>query len=209
MRTFTSHSGIAAPLAMDNVETAVIIPMAPLMTTPKRRLGEKVFLPLRYDDTGAEQPDFVLNRSAYRKSSILVAGRNFGYGSSREGAVFALDSFGIRVVIAKSFGDIFYNNCIKNGMLPIVLGEIDHEGLLGEVDAVNGCAEFIVDLTTQYIEAPSGLRLRFEIDPGHKQRLLDGRDEISLTFDYRNEIDAFQAEDRLRRPWVWSIEDGV
>ena len=206
MSGFITHEGIAAPLPRDNLDTDVIIPMAPMMTTPRTELGPVAFEPLRYDEEGQERPDFVLNRPAFRDASVLIAGRNFGCGSSRERAVDALTGFGIRVVVAPSFGDIFFGNCIKNGLLPVRLDEAAHARVLQRAEAVAGEALFGADLPGQRLVVPGLGDVPFEIDAGHKRRLLDGRDEIELTLDHATEIDAWQAEDRRRRPWVWHLE---
>lgn len=209
MKAFTVHTGIAAPLPAENIDTDVIIPMAPLMMTPRARLGEKAFLPIRYLKDGSENPDFVLNRAAFRNASVLVVGRNFGCGSSREGAVNALEGLGISVIIAPTFGDIFYGNCIKNGVLPIQLPEEDHAVAMHAAAEAAGHAPFHVDLPEQRITLPDGTSISFEIDPGHKERLLNGLDEIALTATYRAEIAEYQAADRRTRPWIWSIEQNA
>lgn len=206
MKAFTTHEGIAAPLPRDNVDTDVIIPMVPLMMTPTAQLGEKAFEPLRYDEDKEERPDFVLNQPPFRDASILVTGRNFGCGSSREGAVYALDGFGIRVVVAPSFGDIFFGNCIKNGVLPVRLDEGTHAEVMKRAQTVAGEALFGADLQGQVLIVPGLGEVPFDIDAGHKKRLLDGRDEIELTLDYDDQITAWQEADRARRPWVWHLE---
>ena len=206
MKAFTRQTGVAAPLPTENIDTDVIIPMGPLMMTPRARLGEKAFLPLRYFDDGSENPDLVLNQPAYRGASILVTGRNFGCGSSREAAVNALEGLGICVVIAPSFGDIFYGNCIKNGLLPLQLSEEMHAEVMRAAQDVAGASPFNVDLPRQSLTLPDGTHIPFEIDPGHKVRLLEGLDEIALTQQHQDAIAAYREADRAAHPWIWAIE---
>jgi 3-isopropylmalate/(R)-2-methylmalate dehydratase small subunit len=202
MDKFTTLTGIAAPLAMINVDTDMIIPKQYLKTIKRTGLGKHLFDEMRYDASGKEIPDFVLNRPAYRKASILVAGDNFGCGSSREHAPWALLDFGIRCVIAPSFADIFYNNCFKNGILPIVLPKEDVAKLLD--DAERGAnAVIAIDLEKQEITGPDGGRLRFEIDPFRKHCLLNGLDDIGLTLEKAAEIDGYEARQRAQQPWLW------
>ena len=202
MDKFTTLTGIAAPLPMINVDTDMIIPKQFLKTIKRTGLGKHLFDEMRYDASGKEIPDFVLNRPAYRKASILVAGENFGCGSSREHAPWALLDFGIRCVIAPSFADIFYNNCFKNGILPIVLPKEDVAKLLD--DAERGANAVIsIDLEKQEITGPDGGRLRFEIDPFRKHCLLNGLDDIGLTLEKAAAIDGYEARQRAAQPWLW------
>jgi 3-isopropylmalate/(R)-2-methylmalate dehydratase small subunit len=202
MDKFKSLTGIAAPLPMINVDTDMIIPKQFLKTIKRTGLGKHLFDEMRYDASGKEIPDFVLNRPAYRKASILVAGENFGCGSSREHAPWALLDFGIRCVIAPSFADIFYNNCFKNGILPIVLPKKDVAKLLD--DAERGAnAVITVDLEKQEITGPDGGRIRFDIDPFRKHCLLNGLDDIALTLQKSAEIDGYEARQRAAQPWLW------
>jgi 3-isopropylmalate/(R)-2-methylmalate dehydratase small subunit len=202
MDKFKSLTGIAAPLPMINVDTDMIIPKQYLKTIKRTGLGKHLFDEMRYDASGKEVADFVLNRPAYRKASILVAGDNFGCGSSREHAPWALLDFGIRCVIAPSFADIFYNNCFKNGILPIVLPKEDVAKLLD--DAERGAnAVITIDLERQEITGPDGGRLRFEIDPFRKHCLLNGLDDIGLTLQKGAEIDSYEARQRAAQPWLW------
>ena len=202
MDKFKSLTGIAAPLPMMNVDTDMIIPKQFLKTIKRTGLGKHLFDEMRYDASGKEIPDFVLNRPAYRKASILVAGENFGCGSSREHAPWALLDFGIRCVIAPSFADIFYNNCFKNGILPIVLPKEDVAKLLD--DAERGAnAVITIDLEKQEITGPDGGRLSFEIDPFRKHCLLNGLDDIGLTLQKGAEIDGYEARQRAAQPWLW------
>jgi 3-isopropylmalate/(R)-2-methylmalate dehydratase small subunit len=202
MDKFTKLTGIAAPLPMINVDTDMIIPKQYLKTIKRTGLGKHLFDEMRYEASGKEIPDFVLNRPAYRKASILVAGENFGCGSSREHAPWALLDFGIRCVIAPSFADIFYNNCFKNGILPIALPKEDVAKLLD--DAERGANAVIsVDLEKQEITGPDGGRLRFEIDPFRKHCLLNGLDDIGLTLEKAAAIDSYEGRQRAAQPWLW------
>ncbi len=201
MQQFTKLSGVAAPLPMGNVDTDMLIPKQFLKTTKRTGLGSALFFEQRYNDDGSEKPDFVLNKPAYRKAQILVAGANFGCGSSREHAPWALLDFGIRCVIAPSFADIFYNNCFKNGILPIALPQADVDKLMD--DAERGANAVIsVDLEKQEIRGPDGGCIKFEIDPFRKQCLLNGWDDIGLTLRHESDISKFESERALSQPWV-------
>ena len=201
MQPFTKLSGVAAPLPMVNVDTDMIIPKQFLKTLVRTGLGKALFFEQRYLDDGAEKPDFVLNKPAYRKAQILVGGANFGCGSSREHAPWALLDFGIRCVIAPSFADIFYNNCFKNGILPIALPQADVDKLMD--DAERGANAVIsVDLEKQEIRGPDGGCIKFEIDPFRKQCLLNGWDDIGLTLQHETEISAFEARRKQSEPWA-------
>jgi 3-isopropylmalate/(R)-2-methylmalate dehydratase small subunit len=203
MRKFTTLTGVAAPLPMMNVDTDMIIPKQFLKTIKRSGLGQYLFNDMRYDAGGKEKPDFVLNRPAYRKAVVLIAGENFGCGSSREHAPWALLDFGIRCVIAPSFADIFHNNCFKNGILPVVLAPDVVERLLRLAE--NGAnATFTIDLEAQEVSAPDGTKVRFEIEPFRKQCLLNGLDDIGLTEQRQGAIAAFEAKDRARQPWLWT-----
>ena len=202
MDKFTTLTGVAAPLPMINVDTDAIIPKQFLKTIERTGLGKNLLYELRYDEAGKEKPDFVLNKPAYRKAQILVAGENFGCGSSREHAPWALLDFGIRCLIAPSFADIFYNNCFKNGILPVVLPKEDVAKLLD--DAERGANAVIsVDLEKQEIAGPDGGRLRFEIDPFRKHCLLNGLDDIGLTLEKAAAIDSYEGRQRAAQPWLW------
>jgi 3-isopropylmalate/(R)-2-methylmalate dehydratase small subunit len=200
MQPFTRIAGPAAPLLRANVDTDVIIRIERLTGVPREQLGRYAFEALRYRGDGSEDPDFALNRTNFRNAPILIAGENFGCGSSREGAVWALMAAGLRCVIAESFGDIFYNNCFQNGMLPVVLPAVTVAQLAGE--AANG-APFTVDLVEQMILSPQGEAITFDIDTQRRQALLDGLDDISLTLKRLPEIVAWQSHDRMGRPWIW------
>jgi 3-isopropylmalate/(R)-2-methylmalate dehydratase small subunit len=202
METFTVLTGVAAPMPMINIDTDMIIPKQYLKTIKRTGLGTHLFDEMRYTPEGAEVPNFVLNQKAYRKASILVAGENFGCGSSREHAPWALLDFGIRCVIAPSFADIFYNNCFKNGILPIKLPKEQVDLLLD--DAQRGAnATLTVDLEKQEIHGPDGGVIHFEIDPFRKQCLLEGLDDIGLTLQKVAAIDSFEAGQKFGQPWLW------
>ena len=201
MDKFTRLEGVAAPLKMINVDTDMIIPKNYLKTIKRTGLGKGLFAEKRYNDDGSENPDFVLNKPAYRKAQILVAGDNFGCGSSREHAPWALLDFGIRCVISTSFADIFYNNCFKNGILPITVSPEDLEKLLD--DASRGAnAVITVDLGAQEIRGPDGGVIKFGIDPFRKRCLMEGLDDIGLTLEKGDAIDAFESRARTERPWA-------
>ncbi len=202
MDKFTVLSGVAAPLPLRNVDTDMIIPKQFLKTILRTGLGKSLFYEMRYDPaTGKEIPDFVLNKPQYRQAKILVAGDNFGCGSSREHAPWALLDFGIRCVIAPDFADIFYNNCFQNGILPIRLPQSDVDKLMD--DANRGAnATLTVDLEKQQIRGPDGGMISFEIDPFRKHCLLNGLDNIGLTLEKGKSITAFEAKDKTERPWL-------
>jgi 3-isopropylmalate/(R)-2-methylmalate dehydratase small subunit len=201
MEPFKTLSGVAAPLPMGNVDTDMLIPKQFLKTLVRTGLGKALFFEQRYNDDGSEKPDFVLNKPAYRKAQILVAGANFGCGSSREHAPWALLDFGIRCVIAPSFADIFYNNCFKNGILPIELPQADVDKLMD--DAERGANAVInVDLEKQEIRGPDGGCIKFEIDPFRKQCLLNGWDDIGLTMRNEKKISDFEGRRKLSQPWA-------
>jgi 3-isopropylmalate/(R)-2-methylmalate dehydratase small subunit len=203
MQKFTTLRGVAAPLPMINVDTDMIIPKQFLKTIKRTGLGKNMFDELRYETDGREKPGFVLNQPAYRKAQILVAGENFGCGSSREHAPWALLDFGIRCVIAPSFADIFYNNCFKNGILPIQLPQSEVDKLMD--DAKRGSNAIVtIDLEKQEITGPDGGRIHFDLDPFRKHCLLNGLDDIGLTLQKAAAIDEFEARDRQARPWMWA-----
>jgi 3-isopropylmalate/(R)-2-methylmalate dehydratase small subunit len=201
MQAFTKLSGVAAPLPMVNVDTDMIIPKQFLKTIARTGLGRALFHELRTLPDERENPDFVLNKPAYRHAQILVAGANFGCGSSREHAPWALLDFGIRCVIAPSFADIFYNNCFKNGILPVVLPEEDMAKLMD--DAERGANAIVsVDLEKQEIRGPDGGCVTFEIDPFRRQCLLNGWDDIGLTLRNEAKISAFEAQRKVEALWL-------
>ena len=201
MTPFTTLTGIAAPMPLVNIDTDMIIPKQFLKTIKRTGLGVNLFDEMRYTPEGAEIPDFVLNQPQYRKAEILVAGDNFGCGSSREHAPWALLDFGIRCVISTSFADIFYNNCFKNGILPVVLPPEAVAHLMDEAGKGEN-ARISVDLESQTVTAPDGTAYGFEIDPFKKHCLLNGLDDIGLSLQKIDAIDAFEAAARDRFPWL-------
>ena len=205
MDKFTTLTGVAAPLPLINIDTDMIIPKQFLKTIKRTGLGKSLFFEMRYDEAGAELPDFVLNKPAYRAAQILVAGENFGCGSSREHAPWALLDFGLRCIIAPSFADIFFNNCFKNGILPIVLPQADVDKLME--DAERGAnATITIDLESQTIKGPDGGTIRFDVDPFRKHCLLNGLDDIGLTLQKADKIKAF--EDKISREQPWAVPVG-
>jgi 3-isopropylmalate/(R)-2-methylmalate dehydratase small subunit len=200
MEKFTTLTGVAAPLAMRNVDTDMIIPKQFLKTIKRTGLGKSLFYEMRYDEAGKEVPDFVLNQRAYRKAQILVTGENFGCGSSREHAPWALLDFGIRCIIAPDFADIFYNNCFQNGILPIRLPQSEVDKLMD--DASRGAnATLTVDLEKQEIRGPDGGLIKFDIDPFRKHCLLNGLDNIALTLEKHEHIKAHEEKAAVAKPW--------
>lgn len=201
MTPFTTLSGIAAPMPLVNIDTDMIIPKQFLKTIHRSGLGKNLFDEMRYTADGSENPDFVLNKPAWREAQIIVAGDNFGCGSSREHAPWALLDYGIRCVISTSFADIFYNNCFKNGILPIVLPEPAVAALMR--DAENGAnARLTVDLEAQTVTGADGTAYPFEMDPHRKHCLLNGLDDIGLTMEKAPAIDAYEARIAQSQPWV-------
>ena len=200
MQAFTRLDGRAAPLPIPNLDTDQIIPKQFLKTVEREGLGKGLFYDLRFDEAGAPKPGFVLNDPKYAGAQVLIAGENFGCGSSREHAPWALLDWGVRCVVASSFADIFYNNCFSNGLLPAILPEADVRELQGE--ALGGNHVFSVDLEAQTITAPSGKAFRFEIDPGKKEKLLKGLDAIGETLQEKARIDTFEHRRALSQPWL-------
>jgi 3-isopropylmalate/(R)-2-methylmalate dehydratase small subunit len=201
MQKFTTLSGVAAPLPMVNVDTDMIIPKQFLKTVKRTGLSEGLFYEMRFDENGKAKGDFILDQPAYRNAQILVAGENFGCGSSREHAPWALLDAGIRCVIAPSFADIFYNNCFKNGILPIVLPQEQVDLLMD--DAQRGAnAVVTVDLEKQEITGPDGGCISFDLDPFRKHCLLNGLDDIGLTLEKADKIAAFEATRKTTQPWA-------
>ena len=201
MEKFTKLTGIAAPLPLINVDTDMIIPKQFLKTIQRSGLGKNLFDEMRYDAEANELPDFVLNKPAYRQAKILVAGENFGCGSSREHAPWALLDFGIRCVIAPSFADIFYNNCFKNGILPIVLPQEQVDLLMDDAERGSN-AVVTVDLEEMTISGPDGGTIPFELDAFRRHCLLNGLDDIGLTLEKSAAIASFEAKAAAERPWV-------
>ena len=201
MQKFDKLSGIAAPMDFLNIDTDMIIPKQFLKTIKRSGLGVNLFHEMRYDDSGAERPDFVLNKPEYKQAKILVAGDNFGCGSSREHAPWALLDYGIRCVISTSFADIFFNNCFKNGVLPIKVTPEQRDALMADAaDSEN--PELSIDLVNQTISRPNGATISFDIEPFRKQCLLDGLDDIGLTLEKGGEIESFEASRDTDRPWL-------
>ncbi|MDJ0947706.1 MAG: 3-isopropylmalate dehydratase small subunit [Alphaproteobacteria bacterium] len=201
MDKFVTLTGVAAPLDMINVDTDQIIPKQFLTTIERTGLGKGLFFDLRHDADGNETPDFVLNKPAYQDAKLLIAGENFGCGSSREHAPWALLDFGIRCVIAPSFADIFFNNCFKNGILPITLPAAQVDDLMSQA-AAGANATFTVDLEAQTIATPDGGSVAFEVDPFRKHCLLNGLDDIGLTLQKGAAIDRFEDQQKLSQPWL-------
>ena len=201
MEKFEKFSGIAAPMPLVNIDTDMIIPKQFLKTIKRSGLGVNAFAEMRYKSDGSEVEDFVLNKQAYRDSSILVAGDNFGCGSSREHAPWALSDFGIKVVVSTSFADIFFNNCFKNGMLPIIL-PVDQVEILMNDSEKGSNARIEVDLEAQTITSSDGKVFSFEVDPFKKHCLLNGLDDIGLTMEKSSSIDAFEKKLEIEQPWL-------
>lgn len=211
MKPYTTEQGIVAPLDRSNVDTDLIIPKQFLKSIKRTGFGDNLFDELRYLDEGflgqdiakrPKNPDFVLNQTRYAGASILLARKNFGCGSSREHAPWALNEYGFRTVIAPSFADIFYNNCFKNGMLPVVLSESDVDDLFNECFANIGY-QLTVDLENQKVIIPSGKEYSFEVDAFRKHCLLNGLDDIGLTLQHADDIKAFEEKAKADRPWVF------
>ena len=201
MQKFDVLSGVAAPLPIVNIDTDMIIPKQFLKTIERTGLARGLFYELRFNEDGSEKPDFVLNQPAWRKAQIIVAGDNFGCGSSREHAPWALLDYGIRCVLSTSFADIFYNNCFKNGILPIRVSQADLDKLMD--DANRGAnATLTVDLAAQEIRGPDGGVVTFDIDPFRKHCLLEGLDDIGLTLQKADSIAAYEAKTVSARPWA-------
>ena len=204
MQKFDKLTGVAAPMNMINVDTDMIIPKNFLKTIKRSGLGKNLFDEMRFDREGNESPDFVLNKPAYREAKIIVAGDNFGCGSSREHAPWALLDFGIRCVISTSFADIFYNNCFKNGILPIKVTKEQLDDLMD--DAERGAnATLSIDLESQTIQGPDGGEVKFEVDEFRKHLLLNGLDDIGLTLQKVDKVDSFEERQNASQPWLAGI----
>ena len=202
MEKFKTVSGVAAPMRAINIDTDKIIPKQYLKTIERAGLGKHLFAEMRFNEDGSEKPNFVLNKPAYREAQILVAGDNFGCGSSREHAPWAIKDFGIRCVISTSFADIFYNNCFKNGILPIKVTPEQLELLFDDADR-GANATVTVDLETQEIHGPDGGVVKFEMDPFRKQCLLEGLDDIGQTLQRKGHIDTFEEQQKSQQPWLY------
>ena len=201
MQKFDQLTGVAAPLNILNIDTDMIIPKQFLKTIKRSGLGKNLFDEMRYDRNGGEVAEFVLNQAPYRQAEILVAGDNFGCGSSREHAPWALLDFGIRCVISTSFADIFYNNCFKNGILPIVVSPDERDALLADAADIEN-PELSIDLVAQTIRRPNGVMISFELDAFRKKCLLEGVDDIGLTMEKSVSIDDFEANRAQEQPWL-------
>ena len=200
MKAFTRLDGRAAPLQLANVDTDQIIPAQFLKTVEREGLSKGLFFALRFDDHGGVRPEFVLNKPEFKGASILIAGDNFGCGSSREHAPWALMDFGITCVISSSFADIFKNNCLNNGLLPVILRPEEVEALMDE--AKGGNHVFTVDLESQTVTAPSGAKFHFDIDPDRKDKLMKGLDAIGETLQHAGDIDIYESKRALSTPWM-------
>ena len=201
MQKFDQLTGIAAPLNILNIDTDMIIPKQFLKTIKRSGLGKNLFDEMRYTRDGEEIADFVLNRDPYRQAEIIVAGDNFGCGSSREHAPWALLDFGVRCVISTSFADIFFNNCFKNGILPIVVSADDRDALMADASDIEN-PELSVDLVAQTIRRPNGVTILFEVDPFRKKCLLEGQDDIGLTLEKSEDIAGFEETRQASQPWL-------
>lgn len=205
MESFTVITGVAAPMQLINIDTDMIIPKQFLKTIKRTGLGKHLFAEMRYNEDGSEKPDFVLNQPAYRNAKVLVTGENFGCGSSREHAPWAIADFGIKCVIAPSFADIFFNNCFKNGILPIRLPQEEVDKLMD--DAKRGAnALLTVDLEAQTISGPDGGVISFEVESFRKHCLLNGLDDIGLTLQKKTSIDSFESTYQQDCPWLFTKE---
>ena len=200
MQPFTTLDAVAAPLPLANIDTDQIIPAQFLKTVEREGLGRGLFFALRFDDAGQERPDFVLNQPGYKNAGVLVTGDNFGCGSSREHAPWALMDFGIRCVISTSFADIFYNNCFQNGLLPVVLPAEAVQQLMAESRGGNHLVS--IDLEAQTVTSPSGAVFGFDIDPARKAKMLNGLDAIGETLQSAGEIDLYEMRTALAQPWL-------
>lgn len=206
MDKFTKLDSPAAPMRMINIDTDRIIPKQFLKTIERSGLGKFLFNDMRYNDDGSDNPDFVLNQASYKRAEIIVAGDNFGCGSSREHAPWALLDFGIKCVISTSFADIFFNNCFKNGVLPIKVSPKELEELMGDAEK-GGNARLSVNLESQTITRPDGSTVAFEVDPFRKHCLLEGLDDIGLTLQHDEAIDDFEAKQRSGQPWLYDAAE--
>ncbi len=201
MEKFTTLSGVAAPMPIINIDTDMIIPKQYLKTIKRTGLGKALFSEMRYNEDGSENEDFVLNKLAYQKANIIIAGDNFGCGSSREHAPWAIKDFGIRCIISTSFADIFYNNCFKNSILPIVVSEDELNLLLDDANC-GANAILDIDLEAQTISGPDGKSIKFNIEQGNKEKLLEGLDDIATTLKTEGNISSFEDKLAENQPWV-------
>ena len=207
MQPFTRHTGVAAPLLKDDINTDQIAPIRHSRSL-KEDYKTTLFYRARARDDGSEDPDFVLNKPQFRVAGILVTGHNFGAGSSRESAVWSMLANNIRVIVAKSFADIYRENCLQNGLLPVVLGPDDADAFAARVVAADGAAPFSVDLVTQRISGPGGPDIAFDIAGPDRTRLLEGLDDIGLTLKHRDEIVSWERRAAAAQPWLQKVQDG-
>ena len=207
MDKFTTLEGVAAPLKMINVDTDRIIPKQYLKTIKRTGLGKGLFAEMRYQADGSENPDFVLNKPQFRNPGILVTGQNFGAGSSRESAVWGMLANNIRVIVAKSFADIYRENCLQNGLLPIVLAPAEADAFEQRVITADGAAPFTVDLRPQRISGPGGADITFDIPAANRMRLLEGLDDIGLTLKHADEIASWEQRTAAGQPWLQAAVD--
>ena len=207
MEKFTTLEGVAAPLKMINIDTDMIIPKQYLKTIKRTGLGKGLFSEKRFRDDGSENPDFVLNQPQFRAAGILVTGHNFGAGSSRESAVWSMLANDIRVIVAQSFADIYRENCLQNGLLPVVLGSEDAANFVARVVSAAGSAPFTVDLVSQRISGPGGADIAFDIPGPDRTRLLEGLDDIGLTLKHKNEILNWERAAAAMQPWLQTVHD--
>jgi len=203
MDKFTVLTAVAAPMMQANVDTDIIIPMARMVTAERADMHQHAFEPWRFRNDGSENPQFVLNRPPFQAAEILIVGANFGCGSSREGAVWALQGLGIRCLIGSSFGAIFYNNCFQNGILPVVLPSVAITQIADQVAASGNSAVVTVDLQSQLVIPSIGAPIPFEIEPNRRIQLLDGLDDIGMTLERADEIDTYRQIDKKNRPWIY------
>jgi 3-isopropylmalate/(R)-2-methylmalate dehydratase small subunit len=201
MEKFTTVTGVAAPMPMQNIDTDKVIPARFLKTIQRSGLGKHLFDPLRFDGNGKERPDFILNQDGYRNAQIIIAHENFGCGSSREHAPWALQDFGIRCIIAPSFGDIFYNNSFKNGLLPIRLPRAVCDALIDDAK-LGGNARLTIDLERQVVVRPNGEEIHFDVEPFRKHSLLNGLDDIGQTLQHERKIGQHEAQRREQQSWL-------
>lgn len=204
MDKFETFTGVAAPMAAQNIDTDKVIPARFLKTIQRKGLGKHLFNDMRYNDDGSEKEGFILNQPAYRKAEVLVVGDNFGCGSSREHAPWALNDFGVKCLIGTDFADIFFNNSSKNGMLLIKLPKEIVDELMEDA-GLGANARMTVDLENQTITRPNGETVKFDVDPHKKHCLLNGLDDIGLTMGNKQDIDGFEGKDNMSRPWMPSI----
>ncbi|MEQ5805849.1 3-isopropylmalate dehydratase small subunit [Alteromonas sp. NFXS44] len=206
MEPFVTHTGVAAPLLQINIDTDAIIPSREMRRVSKKGLGEGLFAAWRYQmpDSREPNPDFVLNKPEYGNTSVILAGNNFGCGSSREHAVWALAEYGIRAIIAPGFGAIFYQNCIRNGIIPVVLKQECVQALADEVSTHPQDSQVSVDLEKQAVISSAGRLYHFDIEPGHKEMLLKGLDSIGVTLQHVSDIAAYESKDKQRRAWLYT-----